>query len=268
MSACTETCDELGFPTDAYDVGCQLERELTAANERAANMEMLAENRELAHREDHDTLDVWRQDFETLEAEFAAANAKSANIVQMIHDKVSQMHRDSNEDNLVDVDDVLATIEHVGAATGNRCDDDSLWFNGKDWQEMWETANKAKTALEELAAANAARGQIDGLKGRIAELNAQLDGAETAVGDMPERLAAANERIAELTMRVDRVLASTPNIGLAMAEDLSKRCDYAFALCGPENVNWADAGQFFLAGYDHARKAWRTADRDGTKGAS
>ena len=81
-------------------------------------------------------------------------------------------------------------------------------------------------------------------------------------------LTAANERIAELTMRVDRVLASTPNIGLAMAEDLSKRCDYAFALCGPENVNWADAGQFFLAGYDHARKAWRTADRDGTKGAS
>jgi hypothetical protein len=34
MSACTETCDELGFPTDAYDVGCQLECELTAANER------------------------------------------------------------------------------------------------------------------------------------------------------------------------------------------------------------------------------------------
>ena len=34
MSSCRETVDEHGYPTDAYDVGCQLERELTAANER------------------------------------------------------------------------------------------------------------------------------------------------------------------------------------------------------------------------------------------
>jgi hypothetical protein len=72
---------------------------------------------------------------------------------------------------------------------------------------------------------------------------------------------ALRRQLDALTLRVDAVIASVPEIGLAQAEDLAKRCDYMDAACEIEGneVNTADAGQFFLEGYNHARELWRKA---------
>ena len=38
------------------------------------------------------------------------------------------------------------------------------------------------------------------------------------------------------------------------AEELAKRCDYAFSAKGESPINWGDATGFFLEGYDYALK--------------
>jgi hypothetical protein len=82
-----------------------------------------------------------------LQAEVDAAKLKSENIVQMLSDRISQM---SHDDEGLSPDDVQKEIAAVAAATGNKCDDDSLWFAGKEWQALKKYDNYFTAAARAL----------------------------------------------------------------------------------------------------------------------
>jgi len=78
--------------------------------------------------------------------EIARQDGGKHNIAQMIRDRIENM---KHEDGYVPINDVINEIDRVCRATGNKCDDDSLWFTGKDWQ-AWMCPEERQSLCDEV----------------------------------------------------------------------------------------------------------------------
>jgi hypothetical protein len=142
---------------EMVDKCLELKHDLAALRERAERAE-----RDL--REAGPLIDQANQRDEALEKaerERDEARVKARDICQMIRDRVAQ--READEYGYVPHDKTLADISLVADATGNRCDDDSLWFAGTEWNEI---VSSGETAKAQLAALRSAVGEIEQLAWR------------------------------------------------------------------------------------------------------